>query len=326
MKENPEAPLIRYLTFANDEVLVCNNIECHKELLQTKCYSFSKPERWIRTFKALVGLGVLSMEGEAHRAARKLLAGPFSLGNIRKLEPVFQEKARDVGDLFDRAIAAGTDNKTGVINCTEVFSKATLDIIGVTTLGIDLANITSITFSDSWPASKKRWSGNEGGEYSFHDAYCITFGQNKLGKFLLYANGFFPTRWIPVQENRDFLFAADWLAKTLTQIIRDRKRRVGEAMAAGKYAQSESRDILTYIIEEHLSGGLANEATEEELLGHVGSPPGSSIVPTDQRTNKSKLANATYVRWPRHIGQRPLLGPVHHGDETRDTGQAARRD
>lgn len=97
----------------------------------------------------LVGRGVLSMEGEEHRAARKMLAGPFSLGNIRKLEPVFRAKARDIGSLFDRAIAANKDGAWGVVDCTDIFAKATLEIIGATVLGVDLENLSSTTAASS---------------------------------------------------------------------------------------------------------------------------------------------------------------------------------
>ena len=36
-------PFVRYLTFANTELLLVNNCE-RTEVLQTKCYEFEKPE------------------------------------------------------------------------------------------------------------------------------------------------------------------------------------------------------------------------------------------------------------------------------------------
>lgn len=270
MRENLDAPVIRYLTVANTEVLVCNSLNFHKEVLQTKCYSFRKPDRWLRMFESMVGKGVLSMEGAEHRAARKMLAGPFSLSNIRKLEPVFLSKAKDVNSLFDYAIAANPGGEWGVIDCTDTFSKATLDIIGATTLGIDLANITSTNFGSHAPAAKKDNAYRKDHEnYSFHQAYTVTFSQDATGKALLYANGFFPTRWIPIEANRVFLFATNWLASTLTQFIRTRRSQVREAVAAGKYVQRYSRDLLSFLIEEDVPGGLAEGVPEKELVGHV---------------------------------------------------------
>ncbi|KAK7748419.1 hypothetical protein SLS62_008575 [Diatrype stigma] len=271
MREYPDAPFIRYLTVANNEVLVCNSLNCHKEVLQTQCYSFRKPDRWIRTFESLVGKGVMTMEGAEHRAARKMLAGPFSLGNIRKLEPVFRAKARDISAVFDHAIATNPEGSgQGVIDCTDTFSKATLDIVGATVLGIDLENITSANYGKRHgPGSQDAASGKRTEDYSFHQAYCVTFSQGPMGKALLYANGFFPTRWIPVEANRTFLFAAHWLNSTLTQIVRTRQNQVREAISTGKHIRSESQDLLTFLIEDSMTGGLAERLTEEEFVGDL---------------------------------------------------------
>ncbi|RYP92498.1 hypothetical protein DL770_001364 [Monosporascus sp. CRB-9-2] len=187
MKEFPDAPLIRYLTVANSEVLVCNSLNSHKELLQTKCYSFHKPNWVVRTVEDLTDRGVLSMEGEEHHAARRMLAGPFSVSNIRKLEPIFWANAKEAGLVFDRAIAAN-DN------------------------GLDQADITSNTSGGygNDPGEKNRMTGGKTEDYTIHRAYC-----------------------------------------------------------AGKYVQSESCDMLTYVIEESMPGGLAEGITEKEIAGHL---------------------------------------------------------
>ncbi|RYO78864.1 hypothetical protein DL766_010305 [Monosporascus sp. MC13-8B] len=244
MKEFPDAPLIRYRTVANTEVLVCNSLNSHKELLQTKCYSFRKPDWWLHTVGEMTGRGILSMEGEEHHAARRSLAGAFSLGNVRKLEPVVRTKAKDIGLVFDRAIAANKSGKCGIIDCTDTFSKLTLDIIGVSMLGIDLANITSTTFGGHGNDSgeKNRMTDGETEDYTFHHAY---------------------------NENREFLFATNWISSTLIQIIRSRRRQVAEAMSAGKYVRSESCDVPTYLIEESMPGGLAEGITEKDFVGHL---------------------------------------------------------
>lgn len=47
MRQFPDAPLIRYLTFANTEVLVVNSPAAYKEVLQSHCYSFTKPDPYV---------------------------------------------------------------------------------------------------------------------------------------------------------------------------------------------------------------------------------------------------------------------------------------
>lgn len=53
-----------------------------------------------------------------------VLNGSFTSPNIRRLGHVFRTKASEIGGLFDRAIEAGQDGKTGVIDCTDTFTKA----------------------------------------------------------------------------------------------------------------------------------------------------------------------------------------------------------
>ncbi|KAI2612348.1 cytochrome P450 [Hypoxylon fragiforme] len=266
MKEFPEAPVIRYLTFANTEVLVCNSLNAFKDVLQTRCYAFHKPVRWRRMMVEITGKGVLSLEGEEHRQHRKMLTGAFSTPNVRKLDPVFRYKTKELGDVLDSAI--GTGDST-VIDCTEVFSKATLDIIGITVLGVELTNLKSISTKDQKRDKGKRYKAKK--DYTFHEAYEVIFSQSLIGKILFFANAFVPTRWLPLEANREFAFATNWLREVLLELIRERHNKIDQARLSGKYesVKKDSRDLLSYIIEESMPGGPAENIAEENFLGHL---------------------------------------------------------
>lgn len=75
MRRWPDAPFIRYLSFANSEVLLVNNLTAHKEVLQTQCYKFVKPNFFERLVGEVVGKGLLFSVGDEHKRQRKLLAG-----------------------------------------------------------------------------------------------------------------------------------------------------------------------------------------------------------------------------------------------------------
>ncbi|KAI2467817.1 cytochrome P450 [Annulohypoxylon bovei var. microspora] len=260
-REYPDVPFIRYLTWGNTEVLFPVNINAHREVLQYQCYSLQKPAWFLRIVKEVAGHGLILMEGEEHKAHRKMLGGSFSLKNIRKLKPIFQEKARDLVRYFDQCIREN-DNQTGVIDCTTTFSKAILDIMGQAILGVKLDYVK--------PTDEKSEQSNiikKG--CSFHEAYDIFFSPDGMGKLLLFANGFFPTRWMPFKANRDFLFAMDWLNDVLRGLIRDRTREVTAATAAGKYEANDSMDLVTFVVEESLPGGIAEGIGETEFLGHL---------------------------------------------------------
>lgn len=267
MRQYPSAPVIRYLTFGNTEVLVANSLEAFRELLQTKCYQFRKPDRWHRIVGEIIGVGVVNMEGDDHRAARKMLTGAFNVPNSRKLIPVFQKKAADVSDLFERAVQAEKDkskNGTGVFSAVDTFQSFTLDVFGVVNLGVELNHLGSTMFeSESVPEKGIPTA------WTFQKAYEVIFAPGPLGGMLMFANGFVPVRWLPIKANRDFRGACAFLKATLTELISVRRHEVHSAMRAGTYKKAESRDLLTYICEDMFPGGPAENLREYNLLGHL---------------------------------------------------------
>lgn len=223
----------------------------------------------------ITGKGIVGLEGEEHQKHRKMLAGVFSLGNVRKLEPVFQAKAQELSSLLDTTITSSQVGGvgSGVIDCTDIFSKATLDIIGKTIMGVELSNLKSGP-SGHTDMGDKQWSlqhAKRANDYTFHDAYEIIFAQSFVGKILFFLNGFFPTRWLPVEANREFSFATNWLRNAITQLIRERYRDTEQARREGRFEQTKknSRDLLSFLVEESVTGGPAEGIKEENFLGHV---------------------------------------------------------
>lgn len=207
-----------------------------------------------------------------------MLSGVLSAPSVKKLEPVVWQKAREVGRLFDSAIAADPDGKTGVIPSTETFSKFTLDIMGRITLGFDMNHLGSAA-----EAYRQGKSGNPPPalppnartlsppkrDYTFHEAYMSLFGQSDFGNFLLFAHAFFPVRWLPLEANRRYLRGAGWIHDTLLALIRQRQEEVRREAHAGRYEKQNSRDMLTFLVEETLPGGPAEGLKENHFLGHV---------------------------------------------------------
>ena len=192
----------------------------------------------------------------------------FSINNIRRLEPVFQKKAKEVTSLFDRALGR-SGGKTATIDCTATFTTATLDVMGVALFGVDLSGLSSTEYDEN--ADGKTGGQLAGGrvKMTFHDAYDNIFGQDSLGMILMFANAFIPVRWLPLEANRKYLRATGWLSDVLTQLVRERTKDVRTAHASGKYVRGEARDLLTFLVEESLPGGPAEDITEEEMVGDV---------------------------------------------------------
>lgn len=259
MERNPAAPFIRYLSLGNSEVLLVNSPSAHREVLQSKCYSFTKTERLRKMIKQFVGEKSLALlEFDEHRQHRKMLAGIFSPANIKRLAPVFEAKSKELQNMFDVAINSN-DDKTGVIDCTHIYSRATLDAVGIGIFGVDLAQTRNTGLVRQ---------NNE--NYSFPDAYEDIFAPDTIGKVLFALNAFIPIRWLPLEANRKFMFASKWLNETLDKLVRERRQKITEAISAGKY-DKQSRDLLSFLIEESLPGGTAAGISDKHIADHVGS-------------------------------------------------------
>lgn len=290
MKENPDAPFIRYLGFLNTEVLVPNSLAANKNVLHDNCYTFVKPPWFLRIVKEVAGHGLILMEGAEHRAHRRMLTNSFSLKSIRKLEPVFKEKAQDICRFFDKRIS-NNDGKTGAFDCIDTFMRAILDIMGTVILGVDLDYVKPGTEGGSTQSLDTGKSGKAKRECSFHEAYDVFFAPNTMGKILLFANAHLPLRWLPLQANREFLFAMDWLNDVLRTIIRTRHREVAAAKAEGTaHEMSSSRDLVTFIVEESGPGGATEGMGETEFLGHL-----LEIMAAGHDTSANMLSWSCYV-------------------------------
>ncbi|KAK8859070.1 cytochrome P450 [Apiospora arundinis] len=271
-REHPDAPLLRYLGVGGGEVLVLNSPEAFRDVLQTHCYAFTKPDRLRHMTRPFAGKGLGMLEFDEHKAHRRMMNAAFTPENVRWLEPVFQQKACELGDLIgqvidDFAADGGGGGGGGVIDCTETFNKATMDVICVALFGIDPDNIGRDNSNSSIP-KPGGGSANEKGQYSFRDAYNTIFAMNAVESALMLADSFVPLRWLPCEANRKFKTTTTWLNTTLRQLIRERRNDMVSAKAAGG-GDEQSRDILAHLIEQSLPGGSAEGMEDEYMVGHL---------------------------------------------------------
>ncbi|KAF2471236.1 cytochrome P450 [Lindgomyces ingoldianus] len=251
MRQFPDAPLIRYLHLGNTEWLLVNSVRACKELVQTKCYSFEKPEYFRRIVGEIVGIGLVNAEGEEHRRQRKLLAGPFSVSNIKKLVPLFNDKSRDLSRRIEEQVQ---EHPNAPIEVNQNFAKTTLDIIGTAALGVELCSLST--------------SGS-----TFSNLYAQILDQPPIGQLISAINMFVPIRnWVPLKANRDFQRANGEVRRLLRETIRKRKKaifgeRKGKTEVRKEFTEEGSKDLLTFMIYEKSEG--ANKWSEDDILGHL---------------------------------------------------------
>ncbi|KAI0881089.1 cytochrome P450 [Annulohypoxylon maeteangense] len=250
MRQWPDAPFIRYRSFAGNEVLLVNSLAAYKAVLQTHVYDFIKPPFFARLVGEITGVGLLFAEGESHKHERRLLAGPFSVPSMRKLLPVFREKAKDLSEEFEKLLG---NKPYAAVETIETLSKSTMDTIGVTVLGIDLDTLSSM-----YPQS-------------FQELYGRVLHQGPIGQLISVVNAFIPIRkFLPFGANRRFTQATTDLREMLRDIIQ--KRTAELADGTFKEKKGESRDLLTYMLEE---AQLRQQETHkqvwsvDDIIGHV---------------------------------------------------------
>ncbi|KAK3324028.1 cytochrome P450 3A5 [Cercophora scortea] len=254
----PDAPFIRHLGLANMELLLVNTVEAHKEVFQTHAYDFIKPEFMYRYVADISGRGLLFSEGEEHKRQRRSLGGLFSIPNLKRILPVFQEKAGDLSAMFDREIGG---NSKATVEVQDAFSKLTMDVVGVTILGVHLGNLN-----------------HTDPQMDFLKCFDRALNQPPLGALISFINTVVPIRrWLPIEANRGFERATREVRRMLLECVRQRSHdldeaaRKKEAFVSANLA-SGGRDLLTMMIEDRNKfRATTDEAplTDEETVEHI---------------------------------------------------------
>ncbi|KAI5921966.1 cytochrome P450 3A5 [Camillea tinctor] len=284
----PDTPLIKFFGLANNEMLLINTVEAHKQILQTHCYDFVKPEFIHRSVGEIVGTGLLLAEKQEHKRQRRLILNVFSVPNIKKLVPVFQDEAR----LMTKSIGEELRGEpTGDIDVLSIFSKSTLNAIGLAAMGIKLENLKSPEVG-----------------MDCQQCYHRMLSQSTLSALISFINVHLPIRWaIPLEANLGYVRASRGLRSMLTRYIDQRSREIALGDKE-KQVGFESRDLLTFMLEERESTGEI--LTTENIMGHL-----QNFLAAGHETTSGTLTWATYILATRPDIQDKLRAEIKTLDE-----------
>ncbi|RBR19007.1 hypothetical protein FVER53590_10106 [Fusarium verticillioides] len=243
MRRWPNAPFIRSLSWLNSEVLLVNNIEACREVLQTNAYRFAKPAFFHTLVGEFLGVGLLFSVGDQHKRLRRITAGPLSRPSIRKLFPTFVTYSHKLNSEIDAAIRRSSN---GVLELEDLFTRVTLDIIGISLVGKELRRFRSKT-----------------SPLSFEQCYNGILAQPLAGQIISFINPFIPLRWLPVSANLNFIKAKSALKSMMTELIEQRTSEVARAKELGTDT-TLSDDLLTRMIEA--SSVESQKLSRDELI------------------------------------------------------------
>ncbi|RBA17075.1 hypothetical protein FPRO05_01799 [Fusarium proliferatum] len=220
-REFPDAPIIRYLNFANDETLFVNSIQAYRQVLQTKSSYFVKPAFAKQFAHEFIGDGLPFVEGKLHKARRAAISQPFSAARLRAFSPVVQQKAEQLIDVLTQQ-----RNEHGNVEIESNIWKAVLDVIGLETFGLDLNHL-------------------ESDESPLFDTFTTMMQPSTFGHVINYLNSLIPIRqYLPMKECIEFSQSCARAREFIVGLMTIRRNQCEQGLGHEK-----NRDALQCLLE-----------------------------------------------------------------------------
>lgn len=236
-------------------MVIVNSPQALKEILVTQCYSFEKPLFARQFLAAIIGWGLLTVEGDVHKQQRRDMLPAFSYRHIKDLYPLFWKKSCE----SVRAIAATCNSKGyGELEIGSWTARCALDIIGIAGVGVDFGSIQN---ADA-PLAKS---------YEFLQPSPADLPILGLRAFL---PGFIVEN-LPLKRVRDAKRAAKEIREAARDIIRKKRALLEKKQDAGQ-------DILTVALGGHL---FSEDALVDQMM---------TFLSAGHETTASSLIWATY--------------------------------
>lgn len=138
MHDFPNNGLIRYRGFWNQNNVLLVSADAFAEVLVKRPYDFVKPDGPRDFMSAVLGKGLVTVEGDVHKFQRKRLMPSFGFRSIKGLYPLFWEKSVKLVQCMERDLFSKSEDRAEAITDINFWStKVTLDMIGVAALGRD---------------------------------------------------------------------------------------------------------------------------------------------------------------------------------------------
>uniref|UniRef100_A0A8H7K2H3 Cytochrome P450 n=1 Tax=Bionectria ochroleuca TaxID=29856 RepID=A0A8H7K2H3_BIOOC len=206
----PESPFIRFLGLFNSEYLIINSVQAYQEVLQTKNSSFYKPALTRKAATVVIGDGLPFAEGDLHRRRKGVLLKAFSVPSVKNFVPTIIAKADSLARCLESA-----RQRSNVVEVESLLWKASLDLIGIKALGVDLNHVES---DDS----------------QLHTLVGETMKQSLSGHIIHYLSSYLPLRrLLPIEMNNNFLSSCAQIRELIWAHVRDCRCQINSGTKTG---------------------------------------------------------------------------------------------
>ncbi|KAF4446717.1 hypothetical protein F53441_9650 [Fusarium austroafricanum] len=254
--ELPHQGLIRYLGVFNEERILVASPEAAQDLLFSNVYKTVKPElQWILA-NNIAGHGLLILEGDQHKQARKRFNPVFSPAQMKKWFPMFWNVAVDgirllpeLAELSDMS----DDSMRGVVGIIELVSAASIDIIGRFGFHTEFKTLERITKGKSTKASKDP-------KDRFGRAYIEMFKTTKRGQLTLRAASLIGPKIalkLPLRAVKTIKSIMALVYATAEDLVVEHKQNFA------KYAEDLDPDMLTLVMK---TGHFSHQELVEQTV------------------------------------------------------------
>ncbi|KAI0367643.1 cytochrome P450 [Pilatotrama ljubarskyi] len=217
--------------------------------------TYDQIEWLVRSNNMLLGAGLLSVLGDAHRKQRKMLMPVFSAKHLRDLTPIFYE----VTNKLVEAISMRVGDSPRDLDMLEWMGRTALEIIGQAGMGHSFDPLISDEATDPFNKAAKVYL-----PLSFTPLMMVV---RQLSPILTRLGPAWLRRWIvdriPSDNIRKLKEAVDVLHSTAVRIIEEKKA----VLQKGEYAAG--KDIMSVLLKANMSVGDSNKLSDEEIVGQI---------------------------------------------------------
>ncbi|KAN0087796.1 Cytochrome P450 [Tylopilus felleus] len=263
----------------------------------TRSDAYQKPD-FVRDNLAAMGAGsesVLTTEGDVHRRQRRILNPAFTASNVKRLTPVFKEKASQLRDIW---IRLSKDNSQP-IDVLVWLSRATLDVIGIAGFGY-------------------RFNALSGQNDELADAYHLIFTTAKKLQLRTILEA-----WIPLlrkfrPHSEEMEKAHHHLTRIGLELIGERKKTTINEIDARRCWDNKwnddslspiAPDLLSVLVQSNMASFASQRMTTPEVLCQI-----STILIAGYETSSSALTWCLYALASAPQCQNRLREAVHSVD------------
>ncbi|THY25748.1 cytochrome P450 monooxygenase [Aureobasidium pullulans] len=301
MEEIENDGLIYYRGIFNMERVMVTTPKALSEAVTLKSYDLIKPPTLTKGLARILGYGILLTEGQEHKTQRKNLTPAFSYRHVKDLYPVFWEQSRDMILGIDKDIESKatdedeTKQTSSEVNVDGWTSRATLDIIGVATIG-------------------KSFGAIEDDQSELYRTYQTLFKQDWQTRMIGLLNFILPfwfLRALPIPRNVKVEKARVYLSKICFEMLAEKRSKIAAAKEKDKSDEiAGGIDILSVAMQ---SGGFTDGQVVDQLL---------TFLAAGHETTATAMTWAVYVLGKHSDVQQKLCDELRASPlpDIRDTG------